>query len=301
MRGGESKPIPFDPNGTRRKHAQPFLKPSIGCLGPPPHGTGVRLLLPSTEDLTECRLIDAGSGASLMNKPLVLVVDDDHKILRLLRIEFTAQGFQVLMAERGNDALDLLERQRPDIVVLDIIMPGMDGLEVLKRIREKSGVPVILLTAKGTDSDKIMGLELGADDYLPKPFNPEELTARVRAVLRRSQMREAPSNGNSLVCGNITIDLARRTVFVNGKVVVLSRTEWQLLQQLCANAGRVMLHEDLLTRTWGAEYRDDIQYLRVWISRLRQKLEENPAEPKYIRTVQGIGYILEASPSGEPE
>jgi len=114
-------------------------------------------------------------------------------------------------------------------------------------------------------------------------------------------MREAPSNGNSLVCGNITIDLARRTVFVNGKVVVLSRTEWQLLQQLCANAGRVMLHEDLLTRTWGAEYRDDIQYLRVWISRLRQKLEENPAEPKYIRTVQGIGYILEASPSGEPE
>lgn len=196
-----------------------------------------------------------------MNKPLVLVVDDDHKILRLLRIEFTAQGFQVLMAERGNDALDLLERQRPDIVVLDIIMPGMDGLEVLKRIREKSGVPVILLTAKGTDSDKIMGLELGADDYLPKPFNPEELTARVRAVLRRSQMREAPSNGNSLVCGNITIDLARRTVFVNGKVVVLSRTEWQLLQQLCANAGRVMLHEDLLTRTWGAEYRDDIQYL----------------------------------------
>jgi DNA-binding response OmpR family regulator len=236
-----------------------------------------------------------------MNKPLILVVDDDHKILRLLRIEFTAQGFQVLMAERGSDALELLDRQRPDIVVLDIIMPGMDGLELLKRIREKSGVPVILLTAKGSDSDKIMGLELGADDYLPKPFNPEELTARVRAVLRRSQMREAPSNGNTLVCGNITIDLARRTVFVNGKVVVLSRTEWQLLQQLCANAGRVMLHEDLLTRTWGAEYRDDIQYLRVWISRLRQKLEENPAEPKYIRTVQGIGYILEAAPSGEPD
>lgn len=234
-----------------------------------------------------------------MNKPLVLVVDDDHKILRLLRIEFTAQGFQVVMAERGKEALDVLERQRPDLVVLDIIMPGMDGLEVLKRIREKSGVPVILLTAKGTDSDKIMGLELGADDYLPKPFNPEELTARVRAVLRRSQMREMPSNGNRLVCGNIIIDLARRTVYVNGKAIVLSRTEWQLLQQLCANAGRVMLHEDLLTRTWGPEYRDDVQYLRVWISRLRQKLEENPAEPKYIRTVQGIGYILEAASNEE--
>jgi two-component system KDP operon response regulator KdpE len=235
-----------------------------------------------------------------MNKPLVLVVDDDHKILRLLRIELTAAGFQVVMAERGSDALDLVERQRPELVVLDIIMPGMDGLEVLRHIRETSGVPVILLTAKGTDSDKILGLELGADDYLAKPFNPEELTARVRAVLRRSQARETPSQGNRLVCGNIVIDLARRTVYVAGKPVVLSRTEWQLLQQLCANAGRVMLHEDLLSRTWGPEYRDDVQYLRVWISRLRQKLEENPAEPRYIRTVQGIGYILEASPDSAP-
>lgn len=229
-----------------------------------------------------------------MNKPLVLVVDDDHKILRLLRIELTAQGFQVLIAERGQDALDLIERQRPDLVVLDIIMPGMDGLEVLKRLRESSGVPVILLTAKGTDADKIVGLELGADDYLAKPFNPEELTARARAVLRRTQAREAPASGNQLVCGDIVIDLARRTVYVRDKPVVLSRTEWQLLQQLCANAGRVMLHEDLLTRTWGSEYRDDVQYLRVWISRLRQKLEENPAAPRHIRTVQGIGYILEA-------
>jgi two-component system, OmpR family, KDP operon response regulator KdpE len=236
-----------------------------------------------------------------MNKPLVLVVDDDHKILRLLRIELTAQGFQVIMAERGNDAIELVERQRPELVVLDIIMPGMDGLEVLRRVRESSGVPVILLTAKGTDSDKILGLELGADDYLAKPFNPEELTARVRAVLRRTQAREAPATGNRLICGNIVIDLARRTVYVNNKPVVLSRTEWQLLQQLCANAGRVMLHEDLLARTWGPEYRDDVQYLRVWISRLRQKLEENPAQPKYIRTVQGIGYILEASPEPPPQ
>lgn len=235
-----------------------------------------------------------------MSKSLILAVDDDPKILRLLRIELTAQGFQVLTAERGPEALEVIERQRPDLVVLDLIMPGMDGLEVLKRIREKSGVPVIILTAKGTDTDKITGLELGADDYVPKPFNPEELTARVRAVLRRSQAREGDVAGNRLVCGNIVIDLARRTVQVNGKSVVLSRTEWQLLQQLCANAGRVMLHEDLLTRTWGPEYRDDVQYLRVWISRLRQKLEENPAEPKYIRTVQGIGYILEATPVTNP-
>lgn len=230
-----------------------------------------------------------------MNKPSVLIVDDDHKILRLLRTTL-APEFQVFQAERGPDALELLDRQRPDIVVLDIIMPGMDGLEVLRHIRERSGVPVILLTAKGTDSDKIQGLELGADDYMAKPFNPDELSARARAVLRRSQARDAPADSDRVVCGDIVIDLARRTVYVNGKPIVLSRTEWQLLQQLCMNAGRVMLHEDLLTRTWGAEYRDDVQYLRVWISRLRQKLETNPSEPKYIRTVQGIGYILEAGP-----
>jgi len=231
-----------------------------------------------------------------MNKPLILVVDDDHKILRLLRTTLTPE-YQVVQAERGADALEVLEHQRPDLVVLDIIMPGMDGLEVLRRIRETSGVPVILLTARGTDSDKIQGLELGADDYLAKPFNPDELSARLRAILRRSQARDAPTDGNQVICGDITIDLARRTVNVNGKTVVLSRTEWQLLQQLCVNAGRVMLHEDLLTRTWGPEYRDDVQYLRVWISRLRQKLEEQPGEPKYIRTVQGIGYIFEAGPA----
>ena len=233
----------------------------------------------------------------MTNNPLILVVDDDPKILRLLRVELTAQGFQVLGAERGRDALDLVQRQRPDLVILDIIMPGMDGLEVLRQLRESSGVPVILLTAKGTDTDKIIGLELGADDYLAKPFNPEELTARVRAVLRRTQAREIPVSGDRLVCGDIVIDLARRTVFVRNRPVVLSRTEWQLLQQLCANVGRVMLHEDLLSRTWGPEYRDDVQYLRVWISRLRQKLEDNPSKPRYIRTVQGVGYILDASPT----
>src|SRR5437588_868022 len=158
-----------------------------------------------------------------MNKPLVLVVDDDHKILRLLRIELTAQGFGVTMAERGEEALQIAQRLRPDLVVLDIIMPGMDGLAVLQKLREHSGVPVILLTAKGTDSDKIMGLELGADDYLPKPFNPEELTARVRAVLRRAQSRQAPTADSRQQYGDIVIDLARRTVFVSGRPIVLSR------------------------------------------------------------------------------
>ncbi len=229
-----------------------------------------------------------------MNKPTVLIVDDDPNILRLLRIELSAQGFQALPAERGEQALAIAEQRRPDLVVLDILLPGLDGLAVLQRLRERSGVPVILLTAKGTDADKIMGLELGADDYLPKPFNPEELTARVRAVLRRVQSAEQPASEGLIRTGDVTIDLARRAVFVRGQPVVLSRTEWQLLQQLVTNAGRVMLHEDLLSRTWGPEYRNDVQYLRVWISRLRQKLEENPAEPKYIQTVQGVGYVLGA-------
>lgn len=228
-----------------------------------------------------------------MNKPTILVVDDDPKIARLLRIELTAQGFNVLTAERGEQALQTAAQRRPDLVVLDLLMPGMDGLTVLQRLRETSGVPAIILTARGTDADKIMGLELGADDYLAKPFNPEELTARVRALLRRAFSAETPAS-ETVRAGDITIDLARRAVFVRGQPVVLSRTEWQLLQQLCANAGRVMLHEDLLTRIWGAEYRGDVQYLRVWISRLRQKLEENPTGAKYIRTVQGVGYVLDA-------
>jgi DNA-binding response OmpR family regulator len=232
---------------------------------------------------------------SAMNRPTVLVVDDDPKILRLLRIELSAQGFGVLQAERGEQALQLVAERRPDIVVLDILMPGLDGFGVLQRLRERSGTPVILLTAKGTDADKIMGLELGADDYLPKPFNPEELTARVRALLRRVNSAELPAAGETLSTGEITIDLARRAVYVRGEAVVLSRTEWQLLQQLVLNAGRVMLHEELLARTWGPEYRDDTQFLRVWISRLRQKLGEDPAAPRYIHTVQGVGYVLGAT------
>lgn len=230
-----------------------------------------------------------------MNKPLVLVVDDDPKILRLLRVSLTAQGFHVITADRGEDVAEIMERQRPELVILDIILPGIDGLEVLRRLRESSGAPVILVTAKDAHTDKILGLELGADDYVAKPFNPDELTARVRAVMRRSQVREAPGGGSQLVCGDVVVDLARRTVFVKGRPIVLSRTEWQLLQHLCGNAGRVMLHEDLLSRTWGPEFRDDVQYLRVWISRLRQKLEENPSSPRYIRTVQGIGYIFDDS------
>jgi len=226
-------------------------------------------------------------------EPLVLAVDDEAGILRLIKLELSSQGFRVVVAEDGAEALRIAEQQRPDIVVLDIIMPRMSGLEVMRRLRERTSVPVILLSAKDHDEDKVRGLEMGADDYLAKPFNPEELSARVRAVLRRG-FRPAAGGENVVRASGVEIDLDRRLVKREGEAVSLTRTEWMLLQQLAANAGRVMLNTELLTKVWGPEYRDDLQYLRVWVSRLRSKLEADPANPTIIRTLQGIGYLLNA-------
>jgi two-component system KDP operon response regulator KdpE len=226
-------------------------------------------------------------------EPLILAVDDESGILRLIKLELSSQGFRVIVAENGQEALRLAEQQRPDIVVLDIVMPEMSGLEVMRRLRERSSVPVILLTAKDHDEDKVRGLELGADDYLIKPFNPEELSARVRAVLRRG-FRPTAGTESIVRVGNVEIDLNRRLVKKDGEIVSLTRTEWMLLQHLAANAGRVMLNTELLSKVWGPEYRDDLQYLRVWVSRLRSKLEADPANPTIIKTLQGIGYLLDA-------
>ncbi|HEY4685289.1 MAG TPA: response regulator transcription factor [Dehalococcoidia bacterium] len=226
-------------------------------------------------------------------EPLILAVDDEVGILRLIKLELSSQGFRVVVAEDGAEALRIAEQQRPDIVVLDIIMPQMSGLEVMRRLRERSSTPVILLTAKDHDEDKVRGLELGADDYLAKPFNPEELSARVRAVLRRGY--RPPAGGESVVrAGNVEIDLERRLVKKDGDLIALTRTEWMLLQHLAANAGKVMLNTELLSKVWGPEYRDDLQYLRVWVSRLRSKLETDPSSPAIIKTLQGIGYLLNA-------
>jgi two-component system KDP operon response regulator KdpE len=225
--------------------------------------------------------------------PLILAVDDEAGILRLIKLELTSQGFRVVVANDGEEALRLAEQQRPDIVVLDILMPDMTGLEVMRRLRERSQVPVILLTGKDHDEDKVRGLELGADDYLVKPFNPDELSARVRAVLRRS-VSPSSGAGSTVTVGNIEIDLNRRLVKKDGVVIALTRTEWMLLQHLATNAGRVMLNAELLSKVWGPEYRDDLQYLRVWISRLRSKLEADPSKPQIIKTLPGIGYLLDA-------
>lgn len=225
--------------------------------------------------------------------PVILLVDDEAPLLRSLRVELETAGYRVVVASSGQAALPLLAQERPSLVVLDLIMPGMDGIETLRRLRSASAVPVIVLTARDADADKIGALNLGADDYLTKPFNPEELLARIRAVLRRT----APSTPSheAIVLGNIVIDPARHVVTVAGRTVALSPTEWQLLVQLASHPERVLPHDELLSRTWGPEYRNELQYLRVWISRLRRKLEDNPQRPRYIRTVSGVGYIFQPS------
>ena len=224
-------------------------------------------------------------------EPLILAVDDEAGILRLIRLELSEQGFRVVVSSDGEEAIRTFEQQRPDVVVLDIMLPDMSGLEVMRRLRERSNTPIILLTARDHDEDKVRGLELGADDYVVKPFNPQELTARVRAVMRRA-VRE--SMGESVVtAGDVEIDLDKRLVTKGGEPVSLTRTEWMLLQHLASNAGRVMLNTELLSKVWGPEYIDDLQYLRVWISRLRSKLETDHAQPSVIKTLQGIGYLLD--------
>jgi two-component system KDP operon response regulator KdpE len=224
-------------------------------------------------------------------EPLVLAVDDEAGILRLIKLELSTQGFRVVTAENGETALRMAEEHRPDIVLLDIVMPDITGLEVMRKLRERTNIPVILLTAKGSDADKVRGLEMGADDYLAKPFSPEELSARVRAVLRRAL--GSAGLENVVHAGEVEVDLNRRLVKRKGELVTLTRTEWMLLQHLAANAGKIMLNAELLSKVWGPEYRDDLQYLRVWVSRLRRKLEEEPSQPKLIKTFQGIGYMFD--------
>jgi len=222
-------------------------------------------------------------------EPLVLAIDDEAALLRLIKLELTGQGFRVLTAGTGAEGVKLEEEHRPDIVLLDLSMPDMDGFETMRQLRDRANIPIILLTAKGSDADKVRGLELGADDYLAKPFSPSEMTARVRAVIRRSA---ACGVDRIVQSGAVTVDLHRRTVTRDGNVVELTRTEWLLLQHLAANPGRLMLNTELLTKVWGPEYRGDLQYLRVWVSRLRRKLEDDPSHPQLILTFQGIGYMF---------
>ena len=227
----------------------------------------------------------------MARKKSVLLVDDDPQLTRLVRANLESSEYRVLSAADAPSALRILEEEMPDLVVLDIMLPGMDGYELCQRIREISLVPIIMLTAKGEDVDKVKGLKIGADDYVTKPFNVPELLARIEAVLRRSR---SPSEANPRVFTHedIAVDFLRRRVTSGGKEVALTLTEYRLLSELVTNAGRVMLHRELLNRVWGPEYQDESEYLRAYIRHLRQKIEPDPHQPKYILSKPGIGYLF---------
>ncbi len=234
-----------------------------------------------------------------MKKECVLVVDDEPRLVSLVRHVLEAVGYRVVAAVDGRSALEKVAIEQPDLVLLDILLPGeIDGYEVCRRLREFSNVPIIMLTAKAKEEDKITGFDVGADDYLTKPFSSKELVVRVRAVLRRSESPGQIVTVSDFVCGDLSMNFAQRRVFVRGREVTLTPTEYELLHQLATNANRVMLHSDLLSQVWGSEYRDEIDYLRAYIRYLRRKIEENPSEPKYIVTMPGVGYMLACPEEG---
>jgi len=225
-----------------------------------------------------------------MNKTRILVVDDELSIIKFLRANLEARGYEVLAAMDGAEALQTIEMELPDLVILDIMMPKMDGFEVCRRVREWSQIPVIMLSARGDESDKVKCLDLGADDYITKPFGKGELIARVRAVLRRSETAATIPTQPSFTSGDLQISFAQRRVTVAGKEVKLTPTEYSLLQEFVLNVGKVLTHTYLLNKVWGSEYREDTQYLHVFVRRLRAKLEPDPTNPRYIVTVPGVGY-----------
>jgi DNA-binding response OmpR family regulator len=225
----------------------------------------------------------------------ILIVDDEPRILNFLTTKLRASGYDTLTAANGVEALEQAQAQEPDLIVLDVLMPKMDGFQTLRELRTFSSVPVIFLSAKGTDIDRIKGLGLGADDYLAKPFSPDELVARIDAVKRRIGPAEDRKIHQQFHVGTLNIDFSKRLVTIEGGEIRLTKIEWMLLSELARNAGRLMLYEELLTRVWGPEYRDDVQLLRTWISRLRNKIEKDPEQPTLIRTMPKSGYLIDES------
>lgn len=224
--------------------------------------------------------------------PKILVVDDEPRYLRLMEVNLAAEGYQVLQALDGQQAVEIVARESPDLVLLDVMMPGMDGFAACQRIREFSSVPIIMVTVKGEEQDRVRGLDLGADDYIVKPYSAHELLARVRAVLRRAKEARYGVQSAMFRHGNLRIDLARAEVFLDERMVFLSATEYRILLQLARNVGKVLPTEQLLKDVWGDEYLDDKEILWVSISRLRQKLEQDPRKPVHILTRSGVGYLM---------
>jgi len=228
-----------------------------------------------------------------MKKTRILIVDDELSILKYLRINLEAEGYEVLSSMNGVQALQTLEAELPDLVVLDIMMPEMDGFDVCRRLREWSQIPVIMLSALDDESDKVQCLDLGADDYITKPFGKAEFIARVRAVMRRAEAASPTPAIPSIKSGDLEINFSQRKVTVKGEEVALTLTEYALLQELALNAGKVLTYTQLLQKVWGADYAEEREYLHVFVSRLRAKLESDLQKPRYITTVSGVGYRFE--------
>lgn len=221
---------------------------------------------------------------------LILIVDDESRMRRFIRMNLELEGYQVIEADNGLAALERIRQFTPDLVIMDVMMPQMDGFETLKLLREISTVPVILLTVKDDEEDKIYGLGLGADDYVTKPFSPRELSSRVNAVLRRAEWPAPPPRTVLRIDDRLSVDFNRHQVIVDGERVDLRPTEYRLLNHLIQNAGWVVPHDTLLAKVWGYEYRDETHYLRLYINYLRKKIEKDPSNPEYILTERGVGY-----------
>lgn len=221
---------------------------------------------------------------------LVLVVDDEPRMIRFIRMNLELEGYRVVEASDGLEALDQLRKHLPDLVIMDVMMPKIDGFETLRLLREISTVPVILLTVRSDEEDRIHGLELGADDYVTKPFSPRELVSRANAVLRRADWPSPTPRAIFKIDDELSIDFNRHQVIVSGERIDLRPTEYRLLSHLIQNAGWVVPHETLLAKVWGYEYRDETHYLRLYINYLRKKIEKDPANPQYILTERGVGY-----------
>ncbi len=221
----------------------------------------------------------------------ILVVDDETRVINFIRMNLELEGHQIIEAHDGLEALEAIRTKLPDLVLLDVMMPELDGFETLRMLREFSNIPVIMLTAKGEENDKVYGLELGADDYVSKPFGPRELSSRIKAVLRRAEMpSSSPDQAVLEIDNRLSVDFNRREVIVDDEHVKLRPTEYRLLYHLIENAGWTVPHEQLLAKVWGYEYRDEAHYVRLYVNYLRDKIEEDPSNPHYILTERGVGY-----------
>jgi two-component system KDP operon response regulator KdpE len=226
-----------------------------------------------------------------MPEPVIVLIEDDPKIRRFLRTAFVNNGYRLFEAATGSDGLVEAATRQPDVVIVDLGLPDLDGVEVIRRLREWTSVPVIVLSARGQESDKVAALDAGADDYVSKPFGPRELLARVRVAVRHAA-RTSTGEDSTFTVGDLRVDLARRQVFVGGKEVRLTPIEYKLLTTLVRHAGKVLTHGQLLKEVWGPSHESEAHYLRIYIMQLRRKLEANPTRPRYLRTEPGVGYRL---------